>query len=85
MLTYICTSVQEMRIEWLTGRPVGNNVRWTLHLPRDVITEPNLGEPEMAIVPIVSTEFHRDGAIIDSIQSRPDPVGSDRKASPQTE
>ena len=31
----------------------------------------------MAIVPIVSTEFHRDGAIIDSIPSRPDPVRSD--------
>ena len=33
---------------------------------RSLISEPNLGEPEMAIVPIVSTEFHRDGVITNS-------------------
>ena len=73
--------LQEMRVEWLTGRPVVRSVTTSdgLYICQEISyhREPNLGEPEMAIVPIVSTEFHRDGAIIDSIPSRPDPVRSD--------
>ena len=27
--------LHEVRVEWLTGRTVGNNVRWALHLPSE--------------------------------------------------